>query len=64
MIRVNYDYAVVGARQDVDKTNTFVTLHPDRREHYDWLVEMDPETAIRLARQLNRWAKVAKDLRT
>ncbi|HSE44321.1 MAG TPA: hypothetical protein VLA89_03225 [Gemmatimonadales bacterium] len=62
-MEVDHDYATVAIRQDIDGWQTKVLFHPDRREHDDWIMEMTPETATRLAGKLNKFARVAKEVR-
>lgn len=62
-MKVDHDYATVSVRQDIDGSTTRVLFHPDRREHDDWMMELEPETATRLATKLSKFARIAKEAR-
>lgn len=59
-IKLAGSYAAMGAREDVDRAQPVVFILPDRRQTGGNANEviMTPTEARRLARQLNRWAKL------
>lgn len=57
-VKVDGDFATVGAREDIDGAYPEVVFCPDRRAESLVEIRMEPRTARALARKLNRWAKL------